>query len=142
MSGSIVTDIACNGDTNGAIDYAVGGFGSTYSYTVNGVLPATTGQNSATLSLTGLSTGSYTVEVTDEVTNCTASALVTLNNPTAISSSAVVVNANCNVSTAEVTFTTSGGTPGYEYAAGAVGFSPVYPGDSFSLLFFIKSILS
>ena len=36
VSGPLVSDVNCNAETNGAVDFTVSNFASTYSYTING----------------------------------------------------------------------------------------------------------
>ena len=60
-----------------------------------------------------LPAGTYLVNVTD-ANNCTGSVNVTITQPTAITTSPTVVDAQCNGnSDGSVTLNTSGGTPTY-----------------------------
>ena len=117
--GTKLADVKCNGDSTGSARFTVGNFASTssYSYTVNGVATAT-GQTATSFTLTNLAAGSYAVIVTDDVTGCTATATVTIVQPTNALSASITsnVNANCNVATATVTVGASGGTPAYRYS--------------------------
>ena len=82
VGGSLVQDVSCVGGSDGAVDFAVSGFSTTYAYSVTG--PATfsgTGESSAVVNLTGLAAGDYTIVVTDETTNCTATDTVTVSEP-------------------------------------------------------------
>ena len=64
VSGLLVNNVNCNGETDGAVDFMVSNFASTYNYTVNGGL-AITGQTSNTINLTGLSViTSYSIHYT------------------------------------------------------------------------------
>ncbi|MBS7255246.1 T9SS type B sorting domain-containing protein [Flavobacterium branchiicola] len=104
-------------ETTGNIRYNVGGFKTTYSYTVNGGT-AVTGQTAAIFTLPNLGEGKYDVVFTDETTLCIISTSITITQPTDALTLTVDSNknANCKVSTATVTVSATGGTPDYKYA--------------------------
>ncbi|WP_406844828.1 T9SS type B sorting domain-containing protein [Flavobacterium soyae] len=113
---SKLSDVLCNGGNTGSIRLTVGGFGSTYSYTVNGGT-AVTGVSTGTVTLPNLTANTYAIVVTDEVTGCTANTSIIINQPAAaLSATYTAVNANCFVSTSAVTVTAAGGTPIYRYS--------------------------
>ena len=115
VSGLLLSDVNCNGGTDGAVEFTVSNFASTYSYTINGVLTGS-GQTSNTINLTGLSTGNQTIIVTDETTGCTATVTVTVNEPALLTLvEASNTPANCNFG-AQVSITANGGTSPYQYA--------------------------
>ncbi|WNH10457.1 hypothetical protein [Thalassobellus suaedae] len=115
VSGLLFSDVNCNTEANGAVEFTVSNFGSTYSYTINGVGPVTN-QTSTTINLTGLSVGNQTIVVTDETTGCTDTFTVTVNEPTLLTLvEANNFNANCNFG-AQVTVEATGGTSPYQYA--------------------------
>ena len=114
--GNKLSDALCNGGNTGSIRYTVSGYATTYRYTINGGT-AVTAQTSPTINLTNLVAGPYAIVVTDEVTGCTANASITINQPVAaLSATYATINANCFVSTSEVTVTAAGGTPVYRYS--------------------------
>ncbi|MBE0392147.1 T9SS type B sorting domain-containing protein [Flavobacterium sp. PL002] len=117
LSGNKLTDVKCFGDSTGSANYTVGGFATSYSYTINAGT-AITGQTATTINLTALAAGTYAVVVTDEVTGCTATATVTINQPASGLTASIISNsnANCNVATSKVTVSASGGTPTFTYA--------------------------
>jgi gliding motility-associated-like protein len=116
LTANKLSDVLCNGGNTGSIRLNVAGFGSTYSYTVNGGT-AVTGVNTATVTLPNLTAGTYAIVVTDETTGCTAPASITISEPAApLSATYATVNANCFVGTSEVTVTATGGTPVYRYS--------------------------
>ncbi|NRT14507.1 gliding motility-associated-like protein [Flavobacterium sp. 28A] len=117
LSGNKLTDVKCFGDSTGSANYTVGGFATTYSYTVNAGT-AITGKSAKTINLTALAAGNYAVVVTDEATGCTATATVTINQPASGLTASIISNsnANCNVATSTVTVSASGGTATYTYA--------------------------
>ncbi|RMG95458.1 MAG: tandem-95 repeat protein, partial [Chloroflexi bacterium] len=104
-----ITDVSCNGSSDGSIDLTVSGGTPPYSYLWS---------NSATTEdLTGLSSGSYTVTVTD-ANGCTATLVsaVVIDEPSAIQLTAVASDASCNGSNdGSIDLTVSGGTPPYSY---------------------------
>ncbi|WP_445955609.1 hypothetical protein, partial [Yeosuana sp.] len=123
VSGALISDVSCNGGSNGAVDFTVSNFAGTYSYTINGG-PAVVGQSAATISLTGLPIGNQQIDVTDETTGCTATFTVLVIEPSVLTLVETSnINANCNTG-AQVTVTAGGGTPGYTYAFVQDTFSP------------------
>ena len=56
MAGTLVNNVSCAGASDGAVDFAVSGFATTYAYSINGAA-AITGQSAATINLTGLAAG-------------------------------------------------------------------------------------
>ncbi|MGJ8659795.1 MAG: beta strand repeat-containing protein, partial [Cellulophaga fucicola] len=85
VTSNLVSNISCFNDTDGEAEFNVTGFNSTYNYTITGptAVPAGTTVNDAVISLTNLDNGTYTITVTDTETNCTATADVIINAPTA-----------------------------------------------------------
>ncbi len=129
--GQLVRNVTCVGDADGEALFTVSGFGSTYSYTINGGTPVT-GQSATTIPLTGLAAGDYTIVVTDEVTSCTDTATVTITEPTAPLTIAdlSVTDISCNTTGTEpgsVTITASGGWGGFEYELTTPGGATVGP---------------
>ncbi len=127
VSGVLVSDVSCNGGSNGAVDFTVGDFAGTYSYTINGGA-AVTGQSAATINLTGLPAGNQLIVVTDETTGCTDTFTVPVGEPTLLTLAETInINANCGFG-AQVTVAASNGTPAYTYAFVQDGVAPV-PAD-------------
>lgn len=84
VTGQLISNITCFDDTDGELLYTVTGFKTSYDYTVTG--PATfsgTAETTASISLTNLDDGDYTITVTDNDTNCSDTAVVTINGPPA-----------------------------------------------------------
>lgn len=104
----IVTNVTCNAGNDGEIDITASGGTTPYNYNWS---------NSSTIEdLTGLAAGTYTVTVTDD-NGCTVTGSYTVNEPTAITVSGIVTNADCNGNaTGGVDISVSGGTPGYTYS--------------------------
>lgn len=124
VSGLLVNDVSCSPGSNGAVEFTVANFASTYSYTINGGA-AITGQSAATIPLSGLPIGDQIIIVTDEATGCTDSITVTVSEPTVLTLvEATNSNANCNFG-AQVSVTAAGGTPNYTYAFVVDGVGPL-----------------
>ncbi|WP_081894237.1 T9SS type B sorting domain-containing protein [Muricauda sp. MAR_2010_75] len=123
--GQLVGNITCFGAADGELLYTVSNFNTDYDYSVTG--PATfsgTAQTNGTISLSGLAEGTYTITVTDNFTNCTDTANVTINAPpSALTATASVTQPTCPTD-GSVTITASGGWGSYTYeiTAGPVGF--------------------
>ncbi|MGG8496617.1 hypothetical protein ACQY1Q_09385, partial [Tenacibaculum sp. TC6] len=127
-----VTNILCNGDTNGSISVAVNGSNQGYlvEYSLNGGSFNTTGN------FTGLATGNYTIDIRASKPSyqCTYTLNATIADVTPLTGTAFLEREfNCKVP-AKITFdTTSGGTPSYNYSIGSgfqsdPVFNSVYPG--------------
>ncbi len=102
------TDNVCFGGSTGTAAVVPGGGSPGYTFTWS--------NGSTTASISGLTAGTYCVTVTD-INGCTGTCCYTVNQPTAVSATAVSTNASCpfcpdgTVSISSV----SGGTPGYTF---------------------------
>ncbi len=106
------SDVTCFGDTDGEIEVTVTG-STNFEYTVNGGTPMT---GTSPITLTGLAAGSYTIEIRDIDTNCSASDAATVNEPvTPLSISADESIITC-VDSGSVILTATGGWGGYTYS--------------------------
>ncbi|WP_373072050.1 hypothetical protein, partial [Zeaxanthinibacter enoshimensis] len=114
INGTLIRNVSCVGTSDGSVDFNVTGFSATYAYTVNGGA-ATTGQSSGTISLPALPAGDHTIVVTDETTNCTDSATVTVSEPSVpLNFTFVLTPLTCEVD-ATVTINAQDGWPQYTY---------------------------
>ena len=106
---SVVTNVLCNGQSNGAIDLTVSGGTGPYTY-----LWSPGGQT--TQDISGLAAGSYTVVITD-FNGCTFSPpAIVVTQPVILSSSETHVNVNCAGSnTGSIDLSVAGGTTAYTY---------------------------
>ncbi|MDC6365172.1 MULTISPECIES: DUF11 domain-containing protein [Flavobacteriaceae] len=113
VTGQLISNITCFDDTDGELLFTITDFNTNYNYSVTG--PATfsgTNETNGTISLTGLDDGTYTITVTDNVTNCTDTASVTINAPTAaLTISASETQPTC-VADGSVTVSSTGGWGG------------------------------
>jgi gliding motility-associated-like protein len=100
------TNVNCFGTSTGLIDISVSG----------GVLPYGFSWSNAATSedVAGLAAGDYTVTVTD-ANNCTATALYTISQLTALTINATVNNAGCVANSGSVSTNVTGGTTPYTY---------------------------
>lgn len=100
---------SCFNSCSGSITSTVTGGTGPYSYLW---MPG----NLTTANISSLCAGSYTVTVTDQADGSTATASVTILQPTQITAASTnIVNASCNVCNGSATMAVSGGTPPYSY---------------------------
>jgi GH43 family beta-xylosidase len=105
---TVVTNVPCFGGSNGAITLTP--TGGTPGYTYNWLPSGPTTQNR-----TGLSAGTYSVQITD-ANGCTGTVTATVTQPPVLTVSITVTNVNCNsASTGSLTAVPSGGSPAYSY---------------------------
>ncbi|MEP5429583.1 MAG: hypothetical protein ABJP86_10605, partial [Flavobacteriaceae bacterium] len=114
--GQLISNITCFADTDGEVTFTVADFNTDFDYSVTG--PANfsaNNQTNGTIALTGLDDGTYTIVVTDNLTNCTATADVTVNAPaSALTISATEIQPTCVVD-GSVTLTITGGWGGNSF---------------------------
>ena len=105
---AVGTPVSCNGGANGTA--TASGQGGTGTYGYNWSTGATTA------SVSNLAAGSYTVTATDQ-NGCTATASVTITQPTVVSVAASGTNSSCNGSSnGTASAVGSGGTGSFSYA--------------------------
>ncbi len=113
------TPALCNGVCNGTATVTAGGGtpGYTYSWSNAGTAPLTT----------GLCAGNTYIVTVRDANLCSATASVSVTQPTAVTASAVGVNANCGNSNGSATVTGLGGTtpPPYTYLWSAAAGSQI-----------------
>ena len=120
--GTLVRNVSCLGDANGEIRFNVGGFTGNFSYTVTGptAIASQSGITTNPLNFTGLLAGTYTITVTDDTTNCTATGTVVVSDPATqlLIDGFVVTDPSCSTSgnvPGAVTVNVSGGWGSYSY---------------------------
>ena len=102
-------NVSCFGGSNGSTTAVPAGGTGQYSYSWS-TIPIQT-----TVTATGLTAGTYIVNVTD-ANGCTALSSVIISQPVILSGNAVATNVLCNSgSNGAVTLTVSGGTSPYTY---------------------------
>lgn len=117
VTGQLISNITCFTDTDGEVTFTVADFNTDYNYSVTG--PSNFSGNNETnaaIPLTGLDDGTYTIIVTDNLTNCTATANVTVNAPAAaLTISASETQPTCPTD-GSVILTSTGGWGGNTFA--------------------------
>ncbi|WP_185113254.1 beta strand repeat-containing protein, partial [Chryseobacterium sp. Hurlbut01] len=105
---TVVTNVSCNGSSNGAINLTPTGGTAPYTFNWGGGI--------TTEDRTGLSAGTYTVTITD-ANGCTGTVNATVTQPaTSVSGTTVVTNAACNGSSnGAINLTPTGGTAPYTF---------------------------
>ena len=106
---TVVTNVSCNGDSDGAIDVTISGGTMPYDYQWN------TGDSTEDLS--GIAGGSYELTVTDANGCVYQSGTITVGEPDALSvSTSDVINVACfGTETGIIDVTVTGGTEPYSY---------------------------
>ncbi|NJB71468.1 gliding motility-associated-like protein/uncharacterized repeat protein (TIGR01451 family) [Saonia flava] len=114
--GQLISNITCFSDTDGEALFTISGFNTSYDYSITG--PATfsgTGETGTTIPLSGLDDGTYTITVTDNDTNCTDTASVTIAGPSAaLTLSAIETQPTC-IADGSVALTATGGWGGNSF---------------------------
>jgi hypothetical protein len=110
---AVVTNVSCNGFSNGAINLTATGRTAPYTFNWGGGI--------TTEDRTGLSAGTYTVTITD-ANGCTGTVNATVTQPTALSATISQTNVSCNGgSNGSASITVSGGTAPYTYSWSPTG---------------------
>ena len=115
VTSQVLNNVDCFNSSTGNGTFTVTGFSSTYSYSIDGN-PAVTGQTNTTIPQNNLAAGTYTIDVTDEITNCTATAALTIEGPdSALTDSGPTINPITCVADGSVVINVTGGWSPYEY---------------------------
>ncbi|XLS29237.1 T9SS type B sorting domain-containing protein [Flavobacteriaceae bacterium M23B6Z8] len=113
--GSLISNVTCLGDTDGELLFTVNS-PNTFDYTITG--PSNSSGTLApgnNVSLSGLGAGTYTITVTDTVTNCSDTDSVTINGPPAeLEATLDVIDVTCS-DNGSVIVNATGGWGGYSY---------------------------
>lgn len=119
-----VSNVKCFGQNNGSVVANVSG--GTPGYTLNWTPAPGGGQGTQTV--TGLSQGNYTLQVTDN-NGCNSASVFVVNQPSSLTIASSQTNALCNGScNAAISVTASGGSPAYSFSWLPVG---SFPGSAF-----------
>ncbi len=106
FSNSIITDVTCNGGTDGSIILNLNGGTPPYSFNWS--------NGDSLQNLSAIAVGVYSVTVSD-VNGCTGIASEIISEPLVIEINAVVINTICKNSNGSINLETNGGTPPYYY---------------------------
>lgn len=101
-----ISDVSCNGGSDGAVYVKVNGGNVPFSYIWS--------TGATTQDITGVPAGSYTVTVTDG-NSCTSSLTASVNEPSALNDSVQSVNPTCGLNNGSIIIYPFGGTPSYSY---------------------------
>jgi gliding motility-associated-like protein len=108
-NGMVVSNVSCNGLTDGFATVGASGGTGTYNYMW------TTSPAQYTQSVNGLAPGNYFVTVSD-ANNCIANSFVTITEPPALALASAAYPVTCNgACDGQAVVIPSGGTPGYSY---------------------------
>jgi len=110
FTGESVTDITCNGGSDGAIIIGVAGGTAPYTYQWS--------NGNTTQNISNLIAGPYEINVTD-FNGCVATQSITVNEPDALDLMISTVDASCGNADGIATVSVSGGTGAYTYQWGA-----------------------
>lgn len=107
----------CTGATDGSGTFIIDGFGTNYTYDINGTITGGP-QNDATVTLPPSGAGTYTITVTDVDTGCTDTASITIEEPPMpLTLSGTVTDMSCaNGNVGRVVRNFSGGWGGNRYS--------------------------
>jgi large repetitive protein len=111
ISGATITNVACNGQSNGALAITTSSGNGTINYTLNpGSITNTSGTFSA------LAPGTYTVSVVDN-SGCTSFSTYVITQPAVLNvNNITITNPACNTSTnGTIQLSMIGGNPAYTY---------------------------
>ena len=112
-AGTVVTDVSCNGSSDGVVNLTVTGGTSPYTYAWTKV---GSGFTASTEDISGLAAGTYNVTVTD-AKGCTKTSSGIVGQPAILSLSETHTNVSCNGgSNGSINLTVSGGTSAYHYS--------------------------
>ena len=115
----LTNNVSCSGATDGAFTFTVSDFVTTYSYTVENS-SAVVVQSSNNIALTTpISVGpigaeTYTVTITDDTTNCTATTTMVIDTPVALDFTFANSPVTC-IQNGTITVTATDGWGSYEY---------------------------
>ncbi|MDP2161184.1 MAG: SprB repeat-containing protein, partial [Flavobacterium sp.] len=133
VTGQLVSNITCFGGSNGSIVYTVTST-NPYNYSIVNTLGTTiasgTNSNLTSIPLSGLAASTYTITITDTVTNCTNTANVAVTAPASALALAQTVSPVTCLSNGSVVASTTGGWGSYQYTLTQPNASVVGPQTS------------
>ena len=116
--GQVTTNVICFGDANGSLMYTIAAI-NPYNYVVVNSLNATVASANNvvtnTITLTGLPASTYTITITDTITNCTDTAVVTIASPATALTLSTTVNSITCISNGSVLANAVGGWGSFQY---------------------------
>lgn len=112
----LITDLLCNSDNSGVIEFNPFGGSPSYLYSVD----AGASQNNSSI-FTGLAAGNYDLNITDSL-GCTWDSTVVISEPNALEFTSLVTSSSCSPPTGEIDLTGSGGTGAYTFTIDSINF--------------------
>jgi hypothetical protein len=109
-----ITNVTCNGLSNGSISLGVTGSAGPYTWNWSRVSPAATGGPVTSNTITNLSAGTYTVTVTAPG-SCSGTFTALITQPNVLTVNRTITNYLCFGQTGAINLTVTGGTPAYTY---------------------------
>ena len=106
-----INNVSCVGDSDGTVQFTISGTTS-FEYQINGGVPI---PGTSPIILTGLGAGTYTIVVTDLITNCEATATAIVDEPANPLVISVVTSPITCIADGSVIINASGGWGGYMY---------------------------
>ncbi len=106
-----INNVSCVGSADGTVQFIVSGTTS-FEYSINGNTPVT---GTSPVILTGLIAGTYTIVVTDLVTNCEATATAVVNEPASPLIISLEISPITCITSGSLVVNTTGGWGGYLY---------------------------
>ncbi|MBX2826588.1 MAG: T9SS type B sorting domain-containing protein [Flavobacteriaceae bacterium] len=109
--GETLSNVTCFGAADGSVQFTISGTTS-FEYQINGGSPV---PGTSPVVLIGLTAGSYTIVVTDLITNCTATETAVVQGPTSPLTVSLEVEPITCIADGSVVVNASGGWGGYTY---------------------------
>ncbi|CAN5816967.1 hypothetical protein BH11BAC4_BH11BAC4_16390 [soil metagenome] len=110
---AVVTNIKCNGGTDGAFTITPSGSAGPFNYSLNAGVTYQAGNV-----FTGLSAGAYPVRIKDLTSGCIRDTVITITEPLVLDATAAIVNATCSATpNGSITVNATGGTVAYTYSS-------------------------
>ncbi len=106
-----ISDVSCVGAADGSVQFTVSGTTS-FEYQINGGAPT---PGVSPITLTGLTAGTYTILVTDLITNCEATATAIVNEPSNPLAVSLDISPITCIASGSAIINASGGWGGYIY---------------------------
>lgn len=115
--GQLISNITCFDDTDGEARFTIANFNTSFDYAVSGPSNFSgTAETNGVIDLTNLDDGTYTITVTDNDTNCSTTASVTINGPPAAIAFTINETQPTCTTDGSAQIIASGGWGGYSYA--------------------------
>jgi len=106
-----INNVSCVGAADGSVQFIVTGT-TTFDYSINGGTPIA---GTSPIVLTGLTAGTYTIVVTDTITNCDATAMAIVDEPTDPLAFTIDTSPITCIGSGSLVVNASGGWGGYMY---------------------------